>query len=300
MSFPSHAPPAICLPANTGLPRRAGVGFKYPHFEELLADPDPPAFVEVHAENYMGAGGVPHAQLTRIRERLPLSLHGVGLSIGAVDAPDPAHLDRLAAMIDRYWPAEFSEHLSWSTHDGRFFNDLLPLSYDAATLDRVCEHIDRIQERLGVRMLLENPSTYFEFEASTFSEPDFLAAVVQRTGCGLLLDVNNVHVSCHNNRHEPLAYLAALPLSAVRQIHLAGHARERLADGQWLLIDNHGAPVADPVWELYAWTLVTIGATATLIEWDTDMPGYATLRSQADHADRTADRIRGATAAVAA
>ena len=300
MSFPSHAPPTTGLPASPGLPRRAGVGFKSPHFDELLADPDPPAFVEVHAENYMGAGGVPHAQLTRIRERLPVSLHGVGLSIGAEQAPDPAHLDRLAALIDRYQPAEFSEHLAWSTHDGRFFNDLLPLSYDAATLQRVCEHIDRIQERLGVRLLLENPSTYFEFEASTFSEPDFIAAVVRRSGCGLLLDVNNVYVSCHNNRHEPLAYLAALPLSAVRQIHLAGHAREGSADGTLLLIDNHGAPVADPVWDLYARTLVTTGPTASLIEWDTDVPAYATLRAQAHHAERIADRIRGSTEAVAA
>ena len=300
MSDSSHAPTAACPPASAGLPCRAGVGYKFQHFDELGADPDPPAFVEVHAENYMGAGGVPHAQLTRIRERLPVSLHGVGLSIGADATPDPAHLDRLAALIDRYQPAEFSEHLAWSTHDGRFLNDLLPLSYDAATLQRVCEHIDRIQARLGVRMLLENPSTYFEFEASTFSEPDFIAAVVQRTGCGLLLDVNNVYVSCCNNRHDPSAYLAALPLSAVRQIHLAGHAQERFADGGLLLIDNHGAPVADPVWDLHARTLVTIGPTATLIEWDTDVPAYATLRAQARHADRIADGIHGSSEGMAA
>jgi len=300
MSFPSHTPPTTCPPANTGLPQRAGVGFKFQHFDALLADPDPPGFIEVHAENYMGAGGVPHAQLTRIRERLPISLHGVGLSIGTEQAPDPAHLGRLASLIDRYQPSAFSEHLAWSTHDGRFFNDLLPLSYDAPTLQRVCDHIDRIQERLGVRMLLENPSTYFEFEASTFTEPDFIAAVVMRTGCGLLLDVNNVYVSCHNNRHEPLAYLGALPLSAVRQIHLAGHAQENLADGDTLLIDNHGAPVADPVWKLYALTLLRTGSIATLIEWDTDVPAYATLREQARHADRIADGIRGTTTAMAA
>lgn len=300
MSFPPHVPPAACLPASTGLPRRAGVGFKSQHFDALLADSDPPGFVEVHAENYMGDGGVPHAQLTRIREQLPLSLHGVGLSIGAEHAPDPAHLDRLASLIARYQPAEFSEHLAWSTHDGRFFNDLLPLSYDTPTLQRVCEHIDRIQARLGVRMLLENPSTYFEFDSSTYTEPEFIAAVVMRTGCGLLLDVNNVYVSCHNNRHEPLAYLAALPLSAVRQIHLAGHAREQLDDGDCLLIDNHGAPVAEPVWELYARTLVRAGSIATLIEWDTDVPTYATLRAQARHADRIADGIRGTTEGMAA
>lgn len=300
MSFPSHVPTTACPPASTGLPRRAGVGFKFQHFDALLADPDPPGFVEVHAENYMGAGGVPHAQLTRIRERLPVSLHGVGLSIGAEAAPDPAHLDRLASLIERYQPATFSEHLAWSTHDGRFFNDLLPLSYDAATLQRVCEHIHRVQERLGVRMLLENPSTYFEFEASTYPEPDFIAAVVGRTGCGLLLDVNNVYVSCHNNRHEPLAYLAALPLSAVRQIHLAGHAHEHFADGGSLLIDNHGAPVAEPVWDLYARTLLRTGPVATLIEWDTDVPAYATLRAQARHADRIASGFRATTEGLAA
>lgn len=293
MSEHSHQPPATCLPGSFGLPRRAGVGFKFQHFDELLADPSPPGFVEVHAENYMGAGGPPHSQLTRIRERLPMSLHGVGLSIGAEQAPDPAHLDRLAALIARYQPAEFSEHLAWSTHAGTFFNDLLPLSYDNVTLRRVCDHIDRIQERLCVRMLLENPSTYFEFEASTFSEPDFISEVVMRTGCALLLDVNNVHVSCHNNRHEPLAYLAALPLSAVRQIHLAGHAQESFENSASLLIDNHGSPVADPVWDLYARTLLKTGAMPTLIEWDTDVPDYATLRAEAAQADRIADGVCG-------
>ncbi len=300
MSISPRVPPSACFPAHTGLPRRAGVGFKSQHFDELLADPDPPAFVEVHAENYMGAGGVPHVQLTGIRERLPLSLHGVGLSIGADDAPDPAHLDRLAALIARYQPAEFSEHLAWSSHGGRYFNDLLPLSYDTATLQRVCAHVDRVQARLGVRMLLENPSTYFEFEASTFSEPEFISEVVRRTGCALLLDVNNVHVSCHNNGHDPMRYLAALPLSAVRQIHLAGHAEERFADGGSLLIDNHGAPVAEPVWELYAHVLAQTGAVATLIEWDTDVPAYATLRAQACHADRIVDGLRRRAEGMAA
>lgn len=300
MSVRSHEPLATCLPVSFGLPRRAGLGFKFQHFDELLADPNPPRFVEVHAENYMGAGGPAHAQLTRIRERLPVSLHGVGLSIGAEDAPDPRHLDRLAALIARYQPAEFSEHLAWSTHAGHFFNDLLPLSYDTATLQRVCDHIDRIQERLCVRMLLENPSTYFEFEASTFSEPDFIAEVIMRTGCGLLLDVNNVHVSCHNNRHEPLAYLAALPLSSVRQIHLAGHAQEFFEDATSLLIDNHGSPVADPVWDLYAQTLLKTGPMPTLIEWDTDVPDYAILRAQAAHADRIADGVCGVAEEMAA
>lgn len=300
MSVPSHEPLATCPPGSFGLPRRAGIGFKHQHFDALLADPDPPGFVEVHAENYMGAGGVPHAQLTCIRERLPISLHGVGLSIGAEEMPDPVHLDRLAVLIERYQPAVFSEHLAWSTHGGTFFNDLLPLSYDLATLQRVCDHIDLVQDRLGVRMLLENPSTYFEFESSSFSEPDFIAAVAMRTGCALLLDVNNVYVSCHNNRHEPLAYLSALPLSAVRQIHLAGHAQEFFQDAGSLLIDNHGSPVAGPVWDLYGQTVLRTGLVPTLVEWDTGVPDYATLRAEALHADRAADGVCGGAKELAA
>lgn len=286
MNLPRSTHHADASPAGTGLPAQAGVGFKPRHFDELQADPMPPGFVEVHAENYMGAGGMPHAQLTALRERLPLSLHGVGLSLGSQAPPDRAHLDRLAKLIARYQPAAFSEHLAWSTHDGRFFNDLLPLSYDTQTLLRVCAHIDQVQERLKLWMLLENPSTYLEFQGSSYSEPDFIAAVVQRTGCALLLDVNNVYVSCHNNRHDPLAYLAALPMDAVQQVHLAGHAEERDPNGgDSLLIDHHGAPVADAVWALYAHALAMTGPVATLIEWDTHIPAYATLREQAQRAD---------------
>jgi len=256
-----------------------------------MDDRCPPAFVEVHAENYMGAGGTPHAQLTRIRERMPLSLHGVGLSIGAESAPDPSHLDRLATLISRYRPSVFSEHLAWSTHDGRFFNDLLPLCYDEATLRRVCDHIDHIQERLGLRMLLENPSTYLEFSASTYSEPEFIAAIVRTTGCGLLLDVNNVYVSCQNNGHDCLSYFDELPLAAVEQIHLAGHAEDQAKGGHRLLIDNHGSPVAADVWALYAHVLGKTGAVATLIEWDTDVPSYGRLREEAGRADDALNRV---------
>lgn len=285
MNLPRAQSIAEHSPAGTGLPARAGVGFKSRHFAELRADRAPPGFVEVHAENYMGAGGVPHAQLTSLRERLPVSIHGVGLSIGGEGPLDPDHLDRLATLIARYQPAMFSEHLAWSTHGGRFFNDLLPLTYDTPTLARVCAHIDHVQERLGVQMLLENPSTYLEFECSTYGEPDFIAAIVQRTGCGLLLDVNNVYVSCRNNQHDPLAYLAALPMQAVKQIHLAGHAEEPDPNGGLLLIDHHGAPVSAAVWALYAHALAMTGPMATLIEWDTHVPAYATLREEARRAD---------------
>lgn len=309
MTAPSPHPQAALLHASsiparasfdTSLPPRAGIGFKPQHLEAWLADADAPAFVEVHAENYMGAGGVPHATLTRVRERTALSLHGVGLSIGA-DAPlDDAHLDRLARLVARYQPQAFSEHLAWSTHGGHFLNDLLPLTYDARTLDRVCAHIDQVQQRLRLRMLLENPSTYFEFEASALSEPEFITRVVARTGCGLLLDVNNIHVSCHNNRHDPLAYLDALPLAAVGQIHLAGHAEEIDDDGESLLIDNHGAPVAPAVWDLYARVLATTGPVATLIEWDSDVPAYACLRAEARRADRMLEAAHAAATGRAA
>lgn len=293
-------PIAEYRPANTGLPAQAGVGFKPRHYGELQADPLPPGFVEVHAENYFGAGGVPHAQLRSLRERMPVSLHGVGLSIGGEDPLDPTHLDRLAQLIARYQPAAFSEHLAWSTHAGRFFNDLLPLIYDTRTLARVCEHIDQVQDRLGVRMQLENPSTYLEFESSTYSEPDFIAAIARRTGCGLLLDLNNVYVSCHNNRHDPLAYLAAYPLRAVQQIHLAGHTEERDGSHGALLIDDHGAPVADAVWALYAHTVATTGPVATLIEWDTRVPAYATLREEARRAEVILDGAGATSKGMAA
>lgn len=297
MSSRSHAE---SLPVRTGLPARAGIGFKPRHFDDLRRDAQRPGFVEVHAENYMGAGGVPHAQLTWLRERLPLSLHGVGLSIGGEEAPDPAHLDRLAKLIARYQPDAFSEHLAWSSHGGRFFNDLLPLSYDAPTLDRVCAHIGRVQDRLGMRLLLENPSTYLEFERSTCSEPEFIAAVVRRTGCGLLLDVNNVYVSCRNHHRDPFAYLAALPLQAVAEIHLGGHAEDAAPDGDTLLIDQHGAPVADAVWALYAHTLARTGPLATLIEWDTRVPAYAVLREEARKAEAALHRIATAAPSEAA
>lgn len=284
-----NPPCRASVPAGTGLPPRAGVGFKPVHFGELLADSTPPAFVEVHAENYMGAGGLPHAQLSALREQLPLSLHGVGLSIGSEAALDREHLDRLARLVHRYRPEAFSEHLAWSTHEGCFFNDLLPLRYDPRTLLRVCEHIDVVQERLGLQMLLENPSTYLEFEASSYSEPEFLAAIVRRTGCALLLDVNNVHVSCRNNGHAPDAYLstllAAIPSSSVKEIHLAGHAVEVDDVGDTLLIDDHGSPVTGEVWNLYAQTLARTGPVATLIEWDTRVPSYPVLREQALQAE---------------
>lgn len=274
-----------------GLPPKVGVGFKPVHFEAISNDAMPPAFVEIHAENYMGAGGAPLEQLRRVRERLPLSLHGVGLSIGGLDPLDEAHLARLASLIDRFQPGAFSEHLAWSSHGNEYFNDLLPIAYDATALVRVCDHIDRVHERLGVRMLLENPATYLEFEASTYSETAFIAEVVRRTGCGLLLDVNNVYVTCGNHRRNPRAYIDELPLSAVEEIHLAGHSTDSDAGGELLLIDSHDGPVADPVLDLFAYVLRHTGPVPTLLEWDSQVPGYALLCAEAMKATRVMERV---------
>jgi len=268
-----------------GLPVRAGVGLKPEHFRDVLETRPDVGFFEMHAENYMVDGGPFHHFLGRIREHYPLSLHGVGLSIGAEGPLDEAHLDRLDALIRRYRPASFSEHLAWSSHGEVFFNDLLPVPYDRATLDRVCEHVDRVHERLGCQMLLENPSTYLEFEASTMDEAAFLTEVIRRTGCGLLLDVNNVYVSCTNHGRNALATIDGLPLDAVGEIHLAGFATDHDAAGTALLIDSHGSPVDEAVWGLYAAVLARIGPTPTLLERDNDVPTLATLLAEAQRAE---------------
>lgn len=279
------------------LPPDAGIGFKPQHFDALLAESAPVRFVEVHAENYMGAGGPPHARLTALRECLALSIHGVGLSIGGGGALDREHLARLRVLCDRYQPESFSEHLAWSSHGGVFYNDLLPLPYTPATLAAVCRHIDQVQAVLARPMLLENPATYLRFDASEIPEAEFLAEVVRRTGCGLLLDVNNVHVSCVNAGADPLAYLAGFPLASVEQIHLAGHHAGRDDAGALLLIDAHGSPVADPVWSLFEHVLERTGPLPTLIEWDNDVPDWPVLRAEAEAAQRRLDAARRAAAA---
>jgi len=265
------------------LPRTTGLGFKPQHFAQMMAT-DTIGFIEVHAENYMGDGGAPHAMLAALHDRHALSIHGVGLSIGSVGGLDRDHLARLRRVIDRYHPESFSEHLAWSSHGAAWLNDLLPLPYTPATLATICAHVDQVQDTLGRRMLLENPATYVTFASSTLSETDFLTELVQRTGCGLLLDINNVFVSATNHRFDPRAYLDDFPLFAVGEIHLAGHDSEDLPSGP-LLIDSHGAPVADPVWALYAQVLARTGPLPTLIEWDTDLPDFATLLAEAARAN---------------
>ncbi|ALQ01921.1 MULTISPECIES: MNIO family bufferin maturase [Pseudomonas] len=279
------------LATDNRLPPRAGLGLKSEHFREVLQTQPDLGFFEVHAENYMVAGGPLHHFLGRIREQYPLSLHGVGLSIGGEGPLDIAHLQRLAALIDRYQPQSFSEHLAWSSHGPVFLNDLLPLAYDEATLDRVCEHVDQVQSSLKRTLLLENPATYLAFEASTLDEPHFISEVIRRTGCGLLLDVNNVYVSCINHRRDPLAYLNALPLQATGEIHLAGFAEDTDSLGERLLIDDHGAPIDNAVWQLYLKVLAQTGPVATLIERDNHIPPWEVLLAEARQADQLLNAV---------
>jgi len=267
------------------LPRRAGVGFKPEHFAAINDASQPVGFFEVHAENYMGAGGPPHAQLGKLRQDYALSIHGVGLSIGSMQPLDADHLARLKVVCDRYEPESFSEHLAWSTHDTTFLNDLLPLPYTETTLTQVCAHIDEVQTLLGRQMLLENPATYLLFEESTIEEVDFLAETARRTGCGLLLDVNNVFVAATNHRLDPRDYLKRFPVQSVREIHLSGHSETIDDAGAPLLIDSHDTPVKDPVWELYEELITRTGPIASLVEWDNDVPEWPLLRAEAEAAD---------------
>lgn len=273
------------------LPLRCGVGLKAGHLRQVLDERPDAGFFEVHAENFMVPGGPLHHWLGRVREHYPLSFHGVALSIGADADLDLDHLQRLAVLLDRYQPESFSEHLAWSTHGGTYLNDLLPLPYDRPCLQRVCDHVDQIQSRLQRRMLLENPATYVRFASSTMDEGVFIHEVVRRTGCGLLLDVNNVYVSSVNHGYDAREALQGLPLDAVGEIHIAGFASQTDGAGAPLLIDNHGAPVAPAVWELYRFALASTGPVATLLERDNDVPPLTVLLAEARQADQI---LRGA------
>lgn len=285
----AHAPR---FPAHP-IAGRAGTSFKPEHLAAICADEGPKGFFEVHAENYMGAGGPPHRALEAIRRDHPVSLHGVCMSIGGPQPLDKAHLARFKALIDRYEPALVSEHLAWSTHGTTYFNDLLPLPYTAATLDLVCDHIDEVQEAIGRPMLLENPSTYVTFRQSTMSETDFIRSVARRTGCGLLLDISNVFVSATNHGFAALDYLADFPLVRVGEIHLAGHARQSDDEGDLLLIDSHDGPVADAVWTLFEIVIARCGPIPTLIEWDSNIPDWPVLKAEAAAAQIILDRRQG-------
>jgi hypothetical protein len=285
------------MPIQSSLPPSAGVGFKPEHFRDIVAAEQPLGFLEVHAENYMGAGGPPHAQLAKLHENYALSIHGVGLSIGSPRPLDREHLARLKVLVERYQPESFSEHLAWSSHGEAYYNDLLPLPYTEVMLARVSEHVDQVQSALGRQMLLENPSTYVLFAESTIPEAEFLRAISERTGCGLLLDVNNVFVSAKNHGTDALAYLERFPLERVKEIHLGGHDEQADDTGAPLLIDAHGTPVVEPVWALYEHVISRAGPVATLIEWDNDVPAWKTLRAEAERAEAILERAGRAAAA---
>jgi uncharacterized protein (UPF0276 family) len=277
--------PAPARAFEVALPRRAGVGLKPDHYLHILDEHPDIGWFEVHPENYMGAGGPPHRYLTAIREQYPLSLHGVGLSIGSAGRLDPEHIARLKILVDRYQPEQVSEHLAWSTHDEGFLNDLLPLPYTNETLDTVCAHIDEVQNALGRQILLENPATYVVFVESDYDEIDFLQAIVRRSGCGLLLDINNVYVSCTNHNRDCSGYIDRFPLADVGEVHLAGHNEDTDDTGARLLIDSHDRHVIDDVWRLYRRAMDRSGPLPTLIEWDSDIPPWPTLFAEAQKAE---------------
>lgn len=259
----------------TELPDSAGLGLKPEHFRQALETPSEGVWFEVHPENYMAPGGPRLSWLDAFAEKFPISLHGVGMSLGGMDAPDPKHLDRWKQLIKRYNPAAISEHLAWTSHQGTHFNDLLPVPATGAALSRFVEHVNIMQDRLGRQVLIENPSIYVALK-SEMSEVDFLRETVARTGCGLLLDVNNVHVSCHNLGLDAITYLDDFPHHAIGEIHIAGHEEDTALGGE-LLIDTHGAPIAETVWSLLDYTLALTGPRPVLVERDTNIPAFEAL-----------------------
>lgn len=269
---------------------RAGIGLRARHVGELLARRPAVPWVEVHAENYM-ADARALASLEVVRREYPVSLHGVGLSLGSAGPLDRPHLDRLRRLTDIVEPCLVSEHLSWSTSGGAYLNHLLPLPYTLETLGVVAAHVEEVQERLGRPILVENPSSYLRFRHSTIPEAEFLAELARRTGCGLLCDVNNIYVSAWNVGLDAEAYLDALPAGAIGEIHLGGHVANH-ADGRTILIDDHGSSVAAPVWRLFERALERFGSRPTLIEWDTDIPELDVLLNEA----RTAEALLAAAA----
>ena len=284
-----HAAPRLRLPAYpiSGL---AGASFKHEHLAPILSERGQDIFLEVHAENYMGAGGRPHHALETLRRDFPLSLHGVCMSLGGPQPINKAHLERFRALVERYEPALVSEHLAWSTHQGAYFNDLLPLPYTEATLVRVGDHVQQMQDTIDRTILLENPSSYLVFHESTMSETDFLRELARRTGCGLLLDVNNVFVSATNLDRSAVDYLSEFPIEHVGEIHLAGHAEQSDDEGDRLLIDSHDGPVADAVWKLFEIVIERWGQIPTLVEWDSKIPEWPVLKAEIAAAQAIMDR----------
>jgi uncharacterized protein (UPF0276 family) len=277
----------------------AGIGLRSQHLDELLKTPVRPVFLEVHAENYLRPSPSLEKVL-RLRHDFEFSLHAVGLSLGSADGVDDAHLDEVARLVDHLQPTLVSEHLSWSCFEGRYFNDLLPLPYTEEALDIVARNVGRLQDRLGRQVAIENPSAYLGFRHSILTEAEFLDELTRRSGCGLLLDINNVVVTAHNLGLEPTDWLNELPGEAITQFHLAGHSRNVLDDGSTILIDDHGSRVCCEVWSLFDEVLQQFGPRPTLVEWDTDIPTLAVLLDEAARADRALAHADSSDVALAA
>ncbi len=280
---------------GNSIPARAGIGLRAPHYEDMLLMLPHIGWVEVHSENYFGAGGLPLIYLERIREHYPLSLHGVGLSLGSTDELNLRHLEKLKGLIGQFEPGLISEHLCWSSVGGRYLNDLLPLPYTEEALKHMCERIVRVQEYLSRTILIENPSSYLEYTHSTLSEWEFISEVAEGADCGILLDVNNVYVSARNHGFDARRYLASIPVERVREIHLAGFTVNRFEGGE-ILIDTHNRPVAEEVWRLYGYAVERFGKRPTLIEWDTHLPALQVLVDEAWRADRIMEASYGLAA----
>jgi uncharacterized protein (UPF0276 family) len=277
--------------ATDPIPAKAGIGLRFQHHQSVLETRPDVSWMEVHTENYMG-GGAALRYLDAIRRDTPISLHGVGLSLGSAEGIDPAHLERIRKVAERVEPGLMSEHIAWNVVGGTYLADLLPLPMTEEALEVVCRHVDQTQSYLKRRILVENPSTYIAFGNSIIPEWEFMTAVAARTGCGILCDVNNICVSAHNHGWDASAYIAALPPDAIGEIHLAGHSIKTLADGTILRIDDHGSRVSDEVWSLYRQAIARFGAVPTLIEWDNEVPLLEVLLLEARCADRLIDNSR--------
>jgi uncharacterized protein (UPF0276 family) len=266
------------------IPASAGIGLRAEHYREVVETPPPVGWLEVHSENYFGDGGAPLEYLEKARRHYPVSLHGVGLSLGSSDELNRRHLEKLRALIGRIEPGLVSDHLSWSSVDGIYLNDLLPLPYTEEALHHVTRRVEQAQDFLGRQLLIENPSSYLRYRHSTIPEWEFISEVARISGCGILLDVNNIYVSAVNHGFDAMEYLRAVPADMVREIHLAGFTVNHYPEGQ-ILIDTHNARVADAVWTLYRAAIERLGPRPTLIEWDTDLPALEVLLDEARHAD---------------
>lgn len=272
-------------PSPRPVPTPVGIGLRTAHEEAFLRELPPVGWIEVHSENYFHASAPRQRALERAREHYPLSLHGVGLSLGSTDPLSLDHVAQLRKLADRLEPMLVSEHLSWGSVNGAWFNDLLPLPYTREALRHMISRVSAVQELLRRKILIENPSSYLAFNCSEMTEREFLVELARCSGCGILLDINNVYVSARNHGFDPLDYLAHIPPDLVHEVHLAGHSA-RAFDGREILIDTHSTRVADPVWDLYRAACMRLGAVATLIEWDADLPDLEVLIGEALKADR--------------